>query len=87
MTVRVILPALMEFLGGGGSLYLREASGDILFKVDTLETGRLSDFLMDVKVREDSPIGQELRSKVEVVHNLLQTKEYFTSTAAVVQAE
>ena len=88
MTVRVLLPTQLELLEGGGQLYLREAADRIIFKVDMLETGKLAEFNMDVKVREDSLIGQELRSRVEVVNKQLQTKDIFTSAVAVViQAE
>jgi len=86
LDVRVLLPAQVEFLGGGG-VGLRESKGGIIFRVDTLNTGKLVDFTMEVKIRDDCLIGQELRSKVEVVHDQLQIKEIFTSAAAVVQAE
>lgn len=87
LTVRVLLPAQIEFLAEG-SPCVREAADRIIFKVDELENGKLAEFTMDVKVREDSLIGQELRSRIEVVNNQLQTKDIFTSAAAVViQAE
>jgi len=87
LTVRVILPAQIEFLERGDSAFLRDAAGGIIFRVDALNTGKLAEFTMDVKVRADSPIGQDLRSKVEVVINQLQIKEIFTSAAVLVQAE
>jgi hypothetical protein len=86
LDVRVLLPDQIEFMGGGGSGN-RESGGTLLFKVDTLDTGKLAEFTMEVKVREDCPIGQELRSKVEVVNNQMQTKDIFTSAIVVVQAE
>jgi uncharacterized repeat protein (TIGR01451 family) len=85
MTVRVLLPAQIEFLEAPGGPYLRETTGAVAFRVEKLETGKLAEFTMDVKIRQDSLTGQELRSKVEVVHDQLQTKEIFTSVAAVVQ--
>jgi len=87
MTVRITLPEQLEFQGGDQSSYLREAAGSIIFKVDALNTGKLAEFTMYVKVREDCPVGQELRSKIEVVNNQLQTEEIFTSAAAVVQTQ
>jgi uncharacterized repeat protein (TIGR01451 family) len=86
LDVRVLLPAQIEFMGGDGS-GRRESGGGVLFKVDTLDSGKLADFTMEVRIREDSLIGQELRSKVEVVHTRLQTKEIFMSSVAVVQAQ
>lgn len=86
LDVRVLLPDQIEFIGGDGSGN-RETGGALLFTVDTLDPGKLAEFTMDVKVREDSPIGQELRSKVEVVNNQLQITEIFTSAAVSVQTE
>jgi uncharacterized repeat protein (TIGR01451 family) len=84
VTVRVLLPAQLELLEDSGQPYLREAADRIVFKVDLLETGKLAEFNMDVKVSENSLIGQELRSRIEVVNNQLQTKELFTSAPVVV---
>jgi len=86
MTVRVLLPAQLEFLGGDGGPFLRDASGAIIYKLDTLETGQLSDFTMNVKVRHNTPLGRELRSTVEVALNQLQLKQSFSSAAVVVQS-
>jgi len=87
LTVSVIFPPQIELQGGEGSPHLRETAGGITFGVDTLETGKLAEFTMDVKVRKDSLNGQELRSQIEVAHGKLQIKEHFTSAAALVQAE
>ena len=84
LVVRVLLPAQLDLLEGGNGLHTQEADNYITFKVDELETGRLSELTLNVKVREDSPVGQEMRSRIEVVNTTLQTKDSFTSTAAVV---
>jgi hypothetical protein len=86
LTVRVFLPAQLELLSGGTAPFTREAAGTIAFRVDALQTGRLVEFTLDVKAREDSGIGQELRSRVEVVDNQLLTKELFTTAAALVES-
>jgi uncharacterized repeat protein (TIGR01451 family) len=85
LTVRVDLPAQIEFLGASRSPDLRETAGAVSFRLEKLATGTLSEFILDVKVREDALSGQELRSRVEVVNDQLQTKGFFTSTAVVVQ--
>ena len=87
LDVRVFLPAQIELMGGDGSGHRENGGGGILFKIDTLNSGTLADFTMDVRIREDSLIGQELRSQVEVVHTRLQIKELFTSSVAVIQAK
>jgi len=86
LTVRVYLPAQMDFIGPPGSPFILEAPGKVVFNVENLGTGKLAEYIMDVKIREGSSFGQELRCKVEVINNQLQTKEVFTSTAAVIQA-
>jgi uncharacterized repeat protein (TIGR01451 family) len=85
MTVRVLLPDQIEFLGVSGTHFVREPAGTVSFRVDKLATGTLSEFILDVKVREDSLDAQELRCRVEVANDQLQIKELFTSTALVVQ--
>ena len=42
---------------------------------------------LDVKLREDSAVGQELRGNVEVVNGSLQRKDIFTARASVVQVK
>lgn len=86
LVVRVIFPAQAEVVDrGDGPPYLRDSSGAVIFRLETLNIGKLAEYAVDVKVREDSIIGQELRSRVEVSNDKLQTMDYFTSTAAMIQ--
>lgn len=87
VTVRVLLPAQLELLERAESTCLRDAAGAAIFRVEALNTGKIAEFTLDVKVREDSPNGQELRSRVEVIHDQLQMKETFSATTVVVQAQ
>jgi len=84
MSVRVLLPNELELVEGAS--HRQDATGSIILDVDALDTGKLADFIFVVRVRDDCPIGRELRSRVEVIHTRLQTKEIFTSTAATVQS-
>jgi uncharacterized repeat protein (TIGR01451 family) len=85
MTVRVMLPAQVDFLGASGAINFPGDPDSVNFRVERLDFGTLSEFMLDVKVKEDSQPGQELRSRVEVVNDQLRTKEIFTSSVAVIQ--
>lgn len=88
LTVRLQLPPQIDFQGAPEmSLYKQEPNGTLVFKVDQIEMGKLAEIYFDVKVREDSAIGQELRGQVEIVNGGLQRKDIFTASASVVQAK
>jgi hypothetical protein len=74
-------------VGASDAKFRQEQDGTLVFMVDRIETGRLADISMEVKVREDSSIGQELRGQIEVVNGRLQRKDTFTSSASVVQGK
>jgi hypothetical protein len=79
LTARTILPDQIEFLHANGSLFSQESPNTITFKMDTLESGKLVEFTMNVRMRENSTIGQQLRSRLEIEYGQLQHTEYFTS--------
>ncbi len=84
LTVRLTLPTEVEFLGAPDVSYTQETDGTLIFKIDQVDTGRLAEVNLDVKVRENSTVGQELRGRVEVVNGTLQVKDSFTASASVV---
>lgn len=85
LTVLLQLPPQVEFLGAPDVSFKQEPGNTFVFTVGSVETGRLAEINLDVKIRQDSVIGQELRGRVEVVNGSLQRKDLFTSTASVVQ--
>lgn len=87
LTVRLQLPPRIDFQGGADISFKQEPNGTLVFKVDRIEIGKLAEINLDVKVREDSAVGQELRGNLEVVNGALQKKEIFTANAFVVQAK
>lgn len=87
LTVRVVLPAQMEFIDAAGTDFRRDADGALVFTLPSLETGRLAEFNLNVKVRDTAAEKQELRVQVEVVNNTLQLKSTIASSAAVVQGK
>ncbi len=87
LTVRVIIPAYLNFADAADATYRREADRVVTFTVPALEMGRLAEFSLNATVRDNVAEKQELRLQIEVVNNALQLKDTFTSSAAVVQAK
>ena len=87
LAVRLHLPPQIEFQGTTDVPFKQESNGTLVFKVDHIETGKMAEINLDVKIREDSAIGQELVGLIEVINGSLQKKDIFTATASVVQAK
>ena len=86
LTVRLQLPPQVDFQGAPDVTFKQESDGTLAFMVDQVDIGKLTEINLDVKIREDSVVGQELRGHVEVVNGSLQRKDSFTASASVVQA-
>jgi uncharacterized repeat protein (TIGR01451 family) len=67
LTVRLQLPPQVVFLGAPDVKFKQEPNGTFVFKVDQVDIGKLVELNLDVKMRDDSAIGQELHGHVEVV--------------------
>ena len=67
LTVRLQLPPQVVFLGAPDVKFKQEPNGTFVFKVDQVDIGKLVEINLDVKMRDDSAIGQELHGHVEVV--------------------
>ncbi len=87
LTVRLQLPPQVEFVGSTEVPFIQEPDGTLVFAVEHVDTGKLAHIDMDVKIREDSANGLELRGRVEVNNNSLHRKAIFTATASVIQAK
>jgi uncharacterized repeat protein (TIGR01451 family) len=87
LTVRLQLPPQLDLVGVPEAKFRQEQNGTLVFRVERLETGKLADISLNVKVRENSRVGQELRGQVEVINGQLQRKDIFTASASVVQAK
>jgi hypothetical protein len=84
--VRVILPAQAEVVDSlDRPPYMRDSSGAVIFRLEALNIGELAEYTVDMKVREDSIIGQELHSRIEVINDQLQTRDFFISSAAMIR--
>ena len=87
LTIRLQLPPQVDFLGAPDVSFKQEPNNTFVFSVDRVETGRLAEINLDVKIREDSPAGLELRGRVEVANGNLQRKDTFSASASVVQTK
>jgi outer membrane protein OmpA-like peptidoglycan-associated protein len=85
LSIKLQLPPQVEFIGAPEALFTQETAGMIVFKVDTLESGKLKEISIDVKVRDDSAIGEELLWNAEVVDGNLQRRTRFTDRASIVR--
>lgn len=84
LTVRLQLPPQLDFQGVADVPFRQEPNGTLAFKVDQVEMGKLAEINLEVKVREDSAVGQKLQGHLEIVNGTLQRKDLFTATASVV---
>jgi uncharacterized repeat protein (TIGR01451 family) len=82
LTVRLHLPPQIDFQGSSDTPFKQESTGVLSFKVDKVDIGQLVQINLDVKVRENSPVGQKLRGQVDVESDGLQRREIFTATAS-----
>lgn len=87
LTVRLQLPSQIDFQGAPDIPFKQESDGTLVFKVDQVDIGKLAEINLDVQVRENSVIGQEVRGHVEVVNGALQRKDIFTASATMIQAK
>jgi uncharacterized membrane protein len=84
LIVRLQLPPQVDFAGSSDTPFKQESNGALVFKIDKVDIGQLVQINLDVKVRENASVGQELRGQVEVENGGLQRKELFTASASVV---
>lgn len=87
LTVRLQLPSQVDFQGAPDFPFKQGPDGSLIFKIDQIDIGKLAEINLDVKVRENSAAGQELRGHVEIVNGILQRKDIFTASASIVQAK
>ncbi|MDD5284569.1 MAG: hypothetical protein PHD54_01815 [Desulfuromonadaceae bacterium] len=85
LTVRVQLPPQLDFMNSPDLKFQKEQDGTLVFRVERIETGKLAEISLDVKVRGNSRIGEELRGRIEVLDGQLHRKDIFTTSASVVQ--
>lgn len=85
LTVRLQLPPQIDFQGAPDVLFKQEPNGTLVFNVGQIEIGQLAEINLNVMVRGDSAVGQELRGHVEIIDGSLKRKETFTASVSVVK--
>lgn len=87
LSVRLKLPPQVDFRGAPRVSFKKQPNGTLFFNVDKVETGTTVKIDLDVEVRKDAAIGQELRGVIEVVNDSLQRIDSFTASGSIVQAK
>lgn len=87
LTIRLQLPPEIDFQGAPDVLFKQEPNGTLVFKIDSVGIGKLTEINLDVKIRENSAPGKQLRAQVEVVNGELQRKDIFTASASIVEVK
>ena len=87
LTVRLQLPSQVDLIGAPDIPFNQEPNGTLILKIDHVDIGKLAEINLDVKIRENITVGQELRGHIEVIDSTLQRKDIFTASASVVQAK
>lgn len=87
LTIRLQLPQQVDFLGAPNVPFKQKPDNVLVFAIDHVDIGKLAEINLDVKIREDSIKGQELRGRVEVGNGNLKRKDIFTTTASFVQIQ
>lgn len=84
LTVRLHLPPEVEYIADADLSIKQEPNGTVVFKINSVETGKLAEIILDVKIREGSAEGQLLRGQVEIINGNLKRKDIFHATPSVV---
>ncbi len=85
LTVRLKLPDQLDFLNAPGLQFKQEAEGIIVLKAEPVAPGKLEEFSLNVKTRDNIAVGKKLVGHVEVINNQLQLKEIFSIVASTAQ--
>lgn len=84
LTLRLKLPSDVDFQGAPDALFKQESDGTLIFKIASIDSGKLSEINLDVKIREKTAVGKVLRGNVEIIYGDLQRREAFTAIASTV---
>ncbi len=87
LLIKLQIPPQVDLFGTPDVPFSQESVGMIVFKVDAIESGKSAEINIDLKVREESTVGQELLWSVEVIDGPLQRRTKSTERASVVHSK
>ncbi|MFZ4858576.1 MAG: OmpA family protein [Desulfuromonadaceae bacterium] len=87
LTVRLLLPPQVDVVGTPLVPFSQEAAGMMVFKVEAIESGSTAEITIDLKLREESAVNQELLWSVEVIDGTLQRRIKSIERASVVRSK
>jgi outer membrane beta-barrel protein len=87
LTIKLQLPPQVDLFGTPDVPFTQDAGGMIVFKVNSIESGKSAEISLDLKVSEGSASGQELLWNVEVIDGTLQRRSKSTERASVVRSK
>jgi OOP family OmpA-OmpF porin len=87
VTMRVQLPPQVDFINASDRPFTRDATGTLVFSADVIDSGKVSEIIIEVKVRENNLIGQELLWNAEVIEGSVQKRAKYTDRATIVQSK
>jgi uncharacterized repeat protein (TIGR01451 family) len=82
LTVRLKLPQEVDFIAAPDVSFKQEPNGTLVFKVDQIDIGKLSEINLEVKIHDNTAVGKRLRGEVEIVNGNLQRKDIFIASAS-----
>jgi uncharacterized repeat protein (TIGR01451 family) len=87
LTVKLPLPSLVDLVGASGAPFTQVSGRMLVFTVNAVEVGKQTDIDIDVNVRADSAIGQEMFWNAEVIDGTLQRRAKSTERASIVRVK
>lgn len=87
LIVKLQIPPQVDFIAAPDLKFTQEANGLMVFTVDSIDNGKSAELNVELKVREESVIGQELLLNVEVIDGTLQRRTKSTGRATVVRSK
>lgn len=85
LTVRVTIPPQFDFLDAAETPYRQESASVFVFNINKLDSGKLSEFNLNLKARNDARTGEKLSGQIEVINGKLLQKHLVASTPVTIR--
>ena len=87
LVIKLQIPPQVDVVGTSDVPFTQEVAGMLVFTLETIESGKRAEITIDLKLREESGVGQELRWNVEVIDGILYRRTKSTERATVVRSK